>query len=212
MRRHVVYEVVKNNNSTTPTSSSSSSPSPSSPTLFAVAPVDPEADYFRLDTRMHRGSTNVVEFRGALLGMGHRRIVRPPPTTYYHLLVRVLSGSSLLSRRRQDLFLLPENTRRVRISYALGLAHEAQQHHLYLPWSEAGSVPRLRRYVHAPADPRLVLELVLCPLRGGGDTARRTATTSRTLQRCARVRNLNDRRFYPARYCCMEGRKEWMDE
>jgi hypothetical protein len=137
MVRHVVYEVT----------------SQTSPTLTMVTPVDVAADYFAVDTRQYRGSTNFVQFYGALLGMGHRRVRTPPPVAYlyYHYWYAFCPDAPYRAAAKSDNFLLPEDPS-VIISYALGLAFEGRQH-LYVSWSETDSAPRLTRY-----SPEQVLE------------------------------------------------------
>jgi hypothetical protein len=128
MKRHVVYQVHE---------------ADESDTLYAVTPLRVGANYTHLDLRNYRGSTNVVPFRGALLGIGHRRIL--PGTIYYHYWYAycpvapyypaVALGEGMLLPQRPN----------VPISFALGLAVEGD-HHLYLSWSESDRIPRLTRY------------------------------------------------------------------
>jgi hypothetical protein len=128
MKRHVVYQVRE---------------ADATDTLYAVTPLRVGANYTHLDLRNYRGSTNVVPFRGALLGIGHRRIL--PGTIYYHYWYAycpiapyypaVALGEGMLLPQRPN----------VAISFALGLAVEGD-HHLYLAWSENDRIPRLTRY------------------------------------------------------------------
>jgi hypothetical protein len=128
MKRHVVYQVHE---------------ADGTGTRYAVTPLRQGANYTHLDLRNYRGSTNVVPFRGALLGIGHRRIL--PGTIYYHYWYAycpmapyypaVALGEGMLLPQRPN----------VPISFALGLAVEGD-HHLYFAWSENDRIPRLTRY------------------------------------------------------------------
>jgi hypothetical protein len=119
MKRHVVYQVNE-----------------TSETLFAVTPLRKGVDYSRLDLGAYRGSTNVVQFKGALLGMGHRYSL-PSYVHYWYAYCPHPPYYSAVAL--SDGFLLPKDPS-VRTSYALGLAAEGDN--LYLLWSEHDKVPR----------------------------------------------------------------------
>jgi hypothetical protein len=130
MRRHVVYQV-----------------SEASDTLYAVTPLRKGVEYSSLDLDAYRGSTNVVPFRGALLGIGHRK-VGPEPSLYEHYWYAYCPDPPHYSAvALSDGFILPKD-RSILTSFALGLAAEGDN--LYLLWSEYDKLPRLT--LHASAE------------------------------------------------------------
>lgn len=122
MKHHVVYQVRE-----------------TSKTLYAVTPLRKGVEYSSLDLDSYRGSTNVVPFKGALLGMGHRHIDSAP--TYEHYWYAYCPHPPYYSAvALSEGFFLPQD-RNVRTSFALGLAVEGDN--LYLFWSEYDKLPRL---------------------------------------------------------------------
>jgi hypothetical protein len=120
-KRHVVYRVTD-----------------TSETLYAVAPLRRRVDYSSLDLDAYRGSTNVVQFKGALLGMGHRQI-EPMPTYVHYWYAYCPQAPYYSAVALSDAFFLPDDLN-VRTSFAMGLAAEGDN--LYLLWSEYDTLPR----------------------------------------------------------------------
>jgi hypothetical protein len=126
MENHVVYRVAQ-----------------TSETLSAVVPANANVNHSDADIRTYRASTNVVEFRGVLLGMGHRQVHKMATKTYYHYWYAFCSEPPYRAVALSDPFLLPDDPN-VGTSFALGLASEGQ--HVYLAWSENDTRPCLTRY------------------------------------------------------------------
>jgi hypothetical protein len=173
MRRHVVYQV-----------------SEASDTLYAVTPLRKDVEYSSLDMDAYRGSTNVVPFRGALLGIGHRK-VGPEPSLYEHYWYAYCPDPPHYSAvALSDGFILPKD-RSILASFALGLAGEgdkpvpavvgvrqAPPPDLARVRRSSGRVPEFRLCPVAGAPrvlPRGGLGQLRCPVRrrgGGRDSGR----------------------------------------
>jgi hypothetical protein len=154
MAEHVVYKVATSDD-----------------TLSAVIPANANsssADYSRLDLASYRASTNVVPFRGALLGMGHRQKFSPTKV-YHHYWYAFCPREPYPAVALSDAFSLPGSPG-MAVSFALGLALEGpsakweaasnrqqrmrqrqpqqhmQQQNLYVTWSEHDRTPHLTRF------------------------------------------------------------------
>jgi hypothetical protein len=130
MKDHVVYRVAQTLD-----------------TLSAVVPANSRASHAQADVRTYRASTNLVEFRGAWLGMGHRQVHAGGTKTYYHYWYAFCGEAPYRAIAQSDLFLLPDDPA-VGTSFALGLALEGlgPSQNVYLAWSENDTTPYLTRY------------------------------------------------------------------
>jgi hypothetical protein len=129
MRENVVYKVAE-----------------ATQTRYGVVPVDERLPHSRAALAQYRASTNLVPFRGGLLGMGHRRAVEGGAKLYLHYWYVMCPDAPHQAVACSDEFRLspdPES----RVNFALGLAaDERGGGSLYLAWSENDRVQFLNRY------------------------------------------------------------------
>jgi hypothetical protein len=128
-------------------------------TLYSVVPANEQITHSRAALRKYRASTNLVRFRGGLLGMGHRRYDTKVPYYYLHYWYVTCPRAPYRAVACSDEFRLNPDDPASRVNFALGLAvdepaggsgGDSTNASLYLAWSEADRVPYLRRY--APED------------------------------------------------------------
>jgi hypothetical protein len=129
MRENVVYKVAE-----------------ATLTLYGVVPAQESVPHSRAALGQYRASTNLVPFRGALLGMGHRRAFVDKRVLYLHYWYAMCPDEPHQAVACSDAFRLNPDPAS-RINFSLGLAaDERVGGSLYLAWSEADSVPLLTRY------------------------------------------------------------------
>jgi hypothetical protein len=123
-------------------------------TLYSVVPTNEKVPHSRASLRKYRASTNLVRFRGGLLGMGHRRYDTKVPYYYLHYWYVVCPHAPHRAVACSDEFRLRPDDPSSHVNFALGLAADdratgggdGSNAPLYLAWSEADRVPYLRRY------------------------------------------------------------------